>query len=196
MNQLPSSKVSWLQSLPNQLTLGRICAIPLLLGLYPLNFQITNVICALVFALAGITDILDGYVARRFGQETPMGALLDPIADKMLTGACLILLADTQALPALLCGLLLCREIAVSGFRLIAAEKGKTISVSSFGKLKTIVQDVGIFCLLMKDDFFDIQFRLVGMICIWSALFISYYSAYQYLQDFLSIAENPEDSSV
>jgi CDP-diacylglycerol--glycerol-3-phosphate 3-phosphatidyltransferase len=179
------SKVPWLAHLPNQLTLARILAIPFLLFIYPLGFYATNIICALVFAIAGITDILDGYFARRYNQESRVGALLDPIADKMLSGACLILLADANALPAWICGLMLCRDIAVSGMRMIALEDGFTIPVSSLGKIKTILQDVAIFCLMLGQDIFDIPFRLTGMVAIWLGLAVSLYSGYLYFEDFL-----------
>ncbi len=191
-----NTRSSWLTQLPNQLTLGRILAIPVLLLVYPLGFTFTNVLCALIFAVAGITDILDGYVARRYSQETKMGALLDPVADKMLSGACMILLADSQALPAWMCGLLLCRDIAISGMRLIAAESGHTIKVSVTGKIKTIVQDIGVFSLMVGADLFDIPFRVTGMICIWIALGVSYYSGYLYLQEFLKVSEGDADNAI
>jgi len=179
------SKVPWLKNLPNQLTMARILAVPLLLLVYPLEFETIKVICALIFALAGITDILDGYFARRYNQESRIGALLDPVADKMLAGACLLLLTDSGALPAWISGFLLCRDIAVTGMRLVALEDGFSIPVSNLGKLKTIVQDVAIFCLLIGPDIFDIPFRTIGMVAIWLALVVSLYSGYLYLEDFL-----------
>ncbi len=190
----PLSKVPWFKHLPNQLTLARIVAIPVLLVVYPFDSSFTNILSALLFAAAGITDILDGYLARKYQQETQMGALLDPVADKMLSGACLLLLANSHALPAWICGFLLCRDIAVSGMRLIAAESGHTIRVSSFGKIKTIVQDVGIFSLMIGSDYLEIPFRLTGMICIWVAMAVSLYSGYLYFEEFLIIAEKkPEE---
>lgn len=190
----PLSTVPWLSHLPNQLTLARILAIPFLLLVYPISVTFTNILCSLVFAAAGITDILDGYFARKYGQESKIGALLDPVADKMLSGACLILLADSQALPAWICGFLLCRDIAVSGMRLVAAESGQTIQVSAFGKLKTVVQDVGIFSLLVGSDILEIPFRATGMVCIWTALAISLYSGYLYFEDFLRITETQTET--
>lgn len=184
------SKIPWLAHLPNQLTLGRILVIPFLLVVYPLGFKSTNIICALTFALAGLTDILDGYFARLYKQESRLGALLDPVADKMLSGACLILLADSQALPALICGTLLCRDIAISGMRMMALEEGHTIKVNSLGKFKTILQDVAIFCLIIGEDMFEIPFRITGMISIWLALIVSLYSAYLYFEEFLEITSN------
>lgn len=192
----PLSRIPWLNHLPNQLTLARILAIPVLLFIYPIGFTFTNVLCSLIFAAAGITDILDGYLARKYGQVTQMGALLDPVADKMLSGACLILLADSQALPAWICGFLLCRDIAVSGMRLIAAESGHTIKVSAFGKIKTIVQDVGVFSLMVGSDIFEIPFRVTGMICIWTALAVSIYSGYLYFEEFLNITEKTGESEI
>lgn len=164
--------------------------IPFLLLVYPIDFKATKVICALIFALAGITDILDGYFARLYKQESRLGALLDPIADKMLSGACLILLADSQALPAMMCGTLLCRDIAISGMRMMALEEGHTIKVNSLGKFKTILQDVAIFCLMIGEDMFDIPFRLTGMVSIWLALIVSLYSGYLYFEEFLEISTN------
>ena len=184
------TNIPWLSHLPNQLTVARILVVPVLLFIYPIGFQFTNVISALLFAAAGITDILDGFLARRYSQETTMGALLDPIADKMLSGATLLLLANSQALPAWICGFLLCRDIAVSGMRMIALEQGKNIRVSAFGKIKTIVQDVAIFCLMVGTDMFDIPFRLTGMIGIWLALAISLYSGYLYFEEFLALSED------
>lgn len=191
MSQLFSS-LPWLRQLPNQLTLARIAVIPLLLFIYPMDFTVTNVLGALIFAAAGLTDILDGYVARRYDSETRIGALLDPLADKMLSGACIILLANCKALPAFIGGLLLCRDIGISGLRLVSLELGHTIKVSSYGKLKTVFQDVGIFCLLMRMDLFDFPFRVTGMICIWIALMLSLYSGYLYANEFLEITKNPK----
>ena len=190
------SKIPWLSHLPNQLTLGRILVIPFLLLVYPMDFDFMNPICALIFAIAGITDILDGYFARLYKQESRLGALLDPIADKMLSGACLILLANSHGLYAFICGILLCRDIAVSGLRMMALEEGHTIKVNSFGKVKTIFQDVGIFCLLMRKDMFDLPFRNIGLISIWIALIISLYSGYLYFEEFLEFSSNkpPVDS--
>ncbi len=186
-------KIPWFKHLPNQLTLGRIVVIPVLLFIYPFDTAFTDILSALLFAVAGITDILDGYIARKYGQETKMGALLDPVADKMLSGACLLLLANSHNLAAWICGFLLCRDIAVSGMRLIAAEGGYTIEVSSFGKIKTIAQDVGIFCLMMGSDYLDIPFRVTGMISIWIALLVSLYSGYLYFQDFLTTTEKSHE---
>jgi CDP-diacylglycerol--glycerol-3-phosphate 3-phosphatidyltransferase len=181
----------WLRHMPNKLTLGRIAAIPLLLVLYPLEWEFLRVPCALIFAAAAATDYLDGYLARRYGMVTPLGALLDPIADKMLVAAGLVLLARAGAAPAFVCALLICRDIAVSGIRLMALEQRITIEVSEFGKWKTAITSVAIFCLMINKPLFDLPFRLVGMLCLWGALGLSAYSAWLYVQAFLQKNKTP-----
>jgi CDP-diacylglycerol--glycerol-3-phosphate 3-phosphatidyltransferase len=181
----------WINSIPNQLTMARLAVVPLLLIIHPIGSQATDIIVATLFLLASLTDILDGYLARKYDQTSKLGALLDPMADKMLVAASLVLLAASQKLYVWVCGLLICRDIAVSGMRLVASEMGKTIQVSNAGKLKTILEDTAIFSLLVGADFFRLPFRAVGMISIWLALAVSLYSAYLYLMEFLKISQDP-----
>lgn len=183
----------WLRDLPNQLTLFRIAVIPVLLFLYPLDFRSLRLFCALLLAFAAMTDWLDGFIARRYQAESKTGALLDPIADKMLTCAALILITRSGALWAWMSGLLLCREVGMSGLRLVAQEKGFDIKVSYLGKWKTLTLDVALVCLLVNEQLFDWPFREVGMISIWSALILSYTSAWWYTREFWEkYMETPE----
>lgn len=175
----PKQPVTWLKQVPNQLTLLRIGAIPILLLLYPLSKSL-GPLCAVIFAAAAITDFLDGWIARRYGTVTAIGSLLDPIADKMLIGAALVLLASSDALPVFLAGLLICRDIGVNGLRMVALEQKIVIEVRDVGKWKTVFQSLGIFCLFISKPLFEIRFREIGMVCIWIALFLSLYSAWSY----------------
>ncbi len=172
------------KGIPNKLTLFRVCVIPVLLFLYPLDFENLNIFCAFLFAVAAWTDFFDGFIARQFKMESKLGMLLDPIADKLLTTAALVLLAADHTLWSWLVGLLLCRDLALSGVRLVAREQGISIPVSWFGKFKTLFLDTGIFCLMMKKQLFDWPFREVGMICLWLGVFLSFYSAWLYFRDF------------
>ena len=176
-----------LTSLPNKLTLGRVAAIPFLLLLYPFNVSFINIFCAIIFALAAITDFFDGYLARHFKMETRVGAALDHIADKLLVTSALVLLTNAQQLPAFLAALLICREIGVAGIRLTAKEQNLDIDVNSYGKVKTAIQDVSIFCLLTAHP----SLRELGMALIWISLFVSYYSAYQYWHRFWEMQHEP-----
>jgi CDP-diacylglycerol--glycerol-3-phosphate 3-phosphatidyltransferase len=135
--------------------------------------------------IAAITDWLDGFIARRYNLVTKIGAVLDPIADKMLVAAALVLLAQSGAIFGWMAGLLLCREIGISGLRLVALEKGVTISVSQWGKWKTIALDVGIVCMMVNRPLFGWPWVEVGMISMWIALALSVFSAWQYTQAFL-----------
>lgn len=176
----------FMKNLPNKLTIGRIAIIPLLLILFPLDIQFLNIFCAVLFAIAAATDFADGYIARRYNTESRLGAILDPIADKILVTATVVLLTNAGNLPAFLAALLLCREVAVTGMRLVAVEHNFTIQVNQFGKLKTAVQDLGIFCLLIKTP----EFHSVGMVAIWVALGLSYYSAFQYWKELWETAKH------
>jgi CDP-diacylglycerol---glycerol-3-phosphate 3-phosphatidyltransferase len=175
---------NWQSKLPNWLTLTRIAVIPVLLVVFPLNFFILNIFCAILFGFGAFTDFLDGYFARRYSSSTKIGAILDPIADKLLVATGLILLVDAQTLPAWMVGILIGREIAISGMRLVALEQKTVIEVNSFGKAKTCFQDIAIFCLLLDKNILSINFHLIGMLTIWVALGLSLYSAYLYFLKF------------
>lgn len=174
----PDSEI--LRSLPNKLTLARIAAVPFLLILYPFDTSTTNSLCALIFLIAAFTDFFDGYLARKYQAETKLGALMDPIADKLIVTAALVLIASRGHLYSWVVALLLCREVAIAGLRLTAAEQQLTIKVSDLGKAKTLLMDAGICMLLLGET----MLKPVGTILMWLTLIISYYSAYLYWDQF------------
>lgn len=146
-------------NLPNFLTIARIFFVPLLVAALvgqDLSFRfagmvIGNDLLALgIFLCAAGTDLLDGYLARRLGQVTTIGTLLDPIADKLLVSSALIALVQIRAVPGWLVILLVGREFAVTGLRGIAAAEGYTIQASDLGKTKTVLQVIGICFLLLS----------------------------------------------
>jgi CDP-diacylglycerol---glycerol-3-phosphate 3-phosphatidyltransferase len=164
-------------NLPNTLTWLRIFAIPLVIVLFYLPFKWADPAAGLLFALAGITDSLDGYLARRMGQTSRLGAFLDPVADKLIVAVALVLLVSKEMPPIIIPGiegldgghatlrattvsviLVLCaiviigREIAISALREWMAEIGQRgkVKVSGMGKLKTIMQIVGLSCMLFR----------------------------------------------
>jgi len=180
----PKELSRWLKGWPNKLTFIRILSIPLLILLFPLDFSFVRILNALIFLGAALTDFFDGYLARRSGQDSIEGALLDPIADKMLIVAGLVLLVAANQLYAWVAILLICREIAVSGIRLLALEKNIHIEVNFLGKAKTTSQVLTIFCLLMYNTGLDFPYRTIGMLSVWVTLFLSLYSGYQYSKEF------------
>jgi CDP-diacylglycerol---glycerol-3-phosphate 3-phosphatidyltransferase len=136
-------------NVPNALTMLRILAVPVivvaLLGETPHG----DVIAAAVFALAALTDTLDGYIARRRRSVTTFGKLMDPLADKLLIVAALVALVSLGRVAAWVAMVIIAREVAVTGLRGVAAEKGVVMAASWLGKLKTILQVVAVFALII-----------------------------------------------
>jgi CDP-diacylglycerol---glycerol-3-phosphate 3-phosphatidyltransferase len=138
-------------NVPNVLTLARILAVPVLVVALLDETPDGDVIAAAVFALAAITDGLDGYIARRKQQITTFGKLMDPLADKLLVVAALISLVSLDRLAAWVAMVIIARELAVTGLRAIAAERGVVIAASWLGKAKTLLQVAAIICLIAFD---------------------------------------------
>jgi CDP-diacylglycerol---glycerol-3-phosphate 3-phosphatidyltransferase len=138
-------------NVPNVLTLVRILAVPVLVVALLDETPDGDVIAAAVFALAAITDGLDGYIARRRKQVTTFGKLMDPLADKLLVVAALISLVSLDRLAAWIAMVIIAREIAVTGLRGLAAERGVVIAASWLGKTKTLLQVAAIICLIAFD---------------------------------------------
>ncbi len=173
-------------SLPNLLTLSRILAIPAILVAFLFDPPIANWVVLAIFALAGVTDWLDGYLARARGEVSGLGRFLDPIADKLLVAATLTLLvyvdhiADWTILPALV---ILCREILVSGLREFLAELSVSVPVSKLAKWKTMVQMLAIAFLIVGDAApAAIPAHPIGVICLWVAAILTMYTGYDYLR--------------
>jgi CDP-diacylglycerol--glycerol-3-phosphate 3-phosphatidyltransferase len=138
-------------NVPNVLTLLRIVLVPVLVVALLDETPDGDVIAAIVFALAAFTDGLDGYIARRNKQVTTFGKLMDPLADKLLVIAALISLVSLDRLQAWVAMVIIARELAVTGLRTIAAERGVVIAASWLGKLKTALQVVAIIALIAFD---------------------------------------------
>ena len=144
-------------NLPNKLTLFRIILVPIMviipfLGIEKdiLGIPLTYLIIDIIFIIASVTDKLDGYLARKNNQVTTFGKFLDPLADKILVLAAMIMLVEMEKLPAWIPIIVLAREFVVSGYRLVAVEKGgKVIAASKWGKLKTVTQMFAIILALI-----------------------------------------------
>jgi CDP-diacylglycerol--glycerol-3-phosphate 3-phosphatidyltransferase len=177
--------------IPNILTILRIFFVPLLVAALVeenVGFQwgsltVTNEWLALaIFLSAAATDLLDGYLARRWKQVTTIGTLLDPIADKLLVSAALISLVQVRALPGWMAVVIIGREFAVSGLRAIAAAEGYTIKASDLGKTKMLSQVAAISCMLLSVR--HPALRRPGMILMWGVVFFALLSAASYFRKF------------
>ncbi len=173
-------------SIPNLLTLTRIALIPVFVGVFYLPWEDANIACAVVFGLAGVTDWLDGYLARRLNQTSPLGAFLDPVADKLMVAAALILLVEADPSPALAIPVVIIigREIAISALREWMAEIGAraTVAVSAIGKIKTVTQMVAITMLIYRDDLLSIPIYTVGYVLLYMAAILTFWSMVVYLR--------------
>ncbi|MGB9715685.1 MAG: CDP-diacylglycerol--glycerol-3-phosphate 3-phosphatidyltransferase [Thermodesulfovibrionales bacterium] len=170
---------------PIILTFSRILLVPIFI----LIVYKHPIIGAIVFCIASLTDFLDGYLARHFGEVTKLGIILDPIADKLLIVSALIVLVDMQRLPAWIVIIIIVREFLVTGLRAIALSKNIIISAETGGKMKTISQMIAILCLILSGGIIDIEiygFDLydIGLIFIWIALALSIISGVQYAFSF------------
>jgi len=184
-------------NLPNILTMARIAAIPLLAVLLLSPSREAGFWAAALFAVASITDWLDGYLARRMGIVTVFGKFLDPIADKLIVMAALIMILPFGRVPAWMVLVILGREIIITGLRGIASSEGIVISASDLGKFKTIFQIVAIIALLLHYDynwFFGIQHSLlqvnmhnIGMFYLWIATLLTVWSGIDYLARFAKV---------
>ena len=142
-------------NLPNKLTIFRIILVPLMVIIPMFGLPYTYLIVDLIFILASLTDKLDGYLARKNNQITTFGKFLDPLADKILVLAAMLMLVELGRLPAWIPIIVLAREFLVSGYRLIAVEKGGTvIAASKWGKLKTVTQMIAIILAFLDANAF------------------------------------------
>ena len=171
---------------PNTLTWIRIYAIPLIALLFYLPYPWGDPAAGLVFAAAGITDSLDGYLARRLGQTSRLGAFLDPVADKLIVAVALVLLVskDPRALIALTAAVIIGREITISALREWMAEIGerRKVAVSQLGKYKTILQIVGLALMLYRWDLFGLPTYKLGVVLTVVAALATLISMVAYLR--------------
>ena len=195
MTSSTSSGTIW--NIPNILTLLRIAAIPVIVVQLLSPSRDAGFWAAAVFSAASVTDWLDGYLARRMGIVTVFGKFLDPIADKLIVMAALIMIIPYDRVPAWMVLVILGREIIITGLRGIASSEGIVIAASDLGKFKTIFQIVAIIGLLLHYDypwFFSVNHPLllvnmhhVGMFYLWIAFVITVWSGVDYLAKFMRV---------
>lgn len=181
-------------NLPTNLTLLRIALIPLLAVVFYLPWPHSNVACMLIFLVAGITDWLDGYLARKMQLETPFGAFLDPVADKLMVAIVLVLLVQQQASAylAIPAAIIIGREITIASLREWMAEIGQraTVKVSWLGKWKTTAQMLAIGMLLYREDLWGMPINAIGYALLYIAAALTLWSMISYLRAaFTAVAE-------
>ena len=184
---IPGSKSPWYGNLPNTLTWFRILMIPAIFVLFNLPYWWKDPAACAAFALAGITDSLDGYFARKWGLTSRLGAFLDPVADKLIVATALVLIVsgDPKSWFLVVVAIVIIgREIAVSALREWMAEIGARgrIKVSMWGKIKTIMQIVGLSFLLYRRDLLGIPIYKLGLVLTGVAAVLTLWSMFLYLR--------------
>lgn len=192
-------------NLPTYLTFARILMVPILVVVLMTKVQAYEIIGVVVFWIASITDLLDGYLARKWRQVTTLGKLLDPLADKLLVSGALISLVELGLAPAWMVFIILAREMAITGLRGIASEEGITIAADTMGKWKMGAQIASISCLILGPqldawlfqwtqwEVFRVFIQLnkpysffvgMGVLLLWAAMILAIWSAVSYFRSF------------
>ena len=190
---ITKKRLSILFTLPNLLTLFRIFVTPLFFILFfYFPTKVFSLLASLLFALASLTDFLDGYIARRWNLETSLGKFLDPLADKLLVAVALIMLIPLDRVPSWMVAVIIGREILVTGLRVVAVTENMVISASRLGKYKTVLQIVSVICLLIhyeyqlqvQSSYFLINFHEIGLGLLWIAMLVTVWSGIDYFRKF------------
>ncbi len=200
------SRTTWKLNLPTILTLSRIVVIPFFIYITPIN----NTLGMVIFSLASITDFLDGYLARKSGEVTTFGIIIDPIADKFLVIAALILLVDMGRVEVLPAVIIIAREFLITALRVVALSMDIVIPAERGGKWKVGFQITAIICLILAGPdvgFYPMELLVeflrgiwldvydVGIITLWLSIVLAIMSGVQYIRNFWSQTVGAEGNS-
>ena len=186
------SKGEIVMNIPNQITVSRIIMIPIFVVFMLVDFgwrdvtflgatiPVGHLLGAIIFIIAAITDFIDGYYARKHNLVTNMGKFLDPLADKLLVSAALIILVELGFAPAWIVIIIISREFAVTGLRLILADEGEVVAAKQLGKIKMWTQIVAISALLLHNVFFEMFSIPFASIMLYVSLFFTVWSGWDY----------------
>ncbi len=181
-------------NIPNKITVSRILMIPIFVVFMLVDFNwgefnigdavlpVEHLVGALIFIIASVTDWVDGYYARKYNLVTNLGKFLDPLADKLLISSALIALVQLELAPAWIVIVIISREFAVTGLRLVLAGTGEVVAANMLGKIKTWTQIIAVAALLLH----NVPFSLIGfpfdMIALWVSMFFTLWSGWDYFR--------------
>jgi len=182
----PKQRLPWL---PNGLTGLRIFIVPVVvIFLLPEKpGEMRSFLAALCFLIASLTDYFDGYLARKFHSVSSLGKILDPMADKLLIAATLVMLVHLNRAPGWIVAVILCREISVNSLRGMATTRGVVIQAEALGKYKMIFQIISTVGLLVHYEYLAVNFHVGGLYFLWIAMFLGVWSGIDYFQKFFRV---------
>ena len=169
---------------PNIITMTRISIVPFLFFLLKSPGPFWSLVLAILFVAAAVTDLLDGFIARKYKMITTMGKFLDPLADKLIVNTAMILMIPIGRIDAWIVAIIIIRDLIVDGIRSIASSEGMYIQASMLGKQKTLAQIIAVTALMIHYPFLGLDAHLVGTVTLYVALLLTVYSGLDYFVKF------------
>ncbi|MEJ2586970.1 MAG: CDP-diacylglycerol--glycerol-3-phosphate 3-phosphatidyltransferase [Deltaproteobacteria bacterium] len=174
-------------NLPNALTFARLICIPVILICLGFEGRQSSFLAAVFFVIAALTDFLDGFFARRYDDVTVLGKLMDPLVDKLLVSATMIMLIPLDRIAVWIVIVIIARELAMTGLRGIAVSEGIVIQASGLGKYKTVFQSIALVSLCLHYTYWGVNFQMVGTLFLWVALILTLWSGWNYFRRFSKV---------
>ncbi len=172
-------------NIANKITLARIAFVPVFVVLLYFDRYWTNIAATVIYTITALTDLLDGYLARKHDIVTDLGKILDPVADKILVTAALVLLVEMGRLGAVVVIILIGRDLLIGGaLRNVAASKGTVIAAGAGGKIKTVFQMIGVGMIIWKNELLGINILLFGQLIVYASVILSLHSGWVYFQNY------------
>ena len=168
-------------NLPNKLTIARMAMVPLFMIALLMNTPASRIIATVIFALASLTDMLDGQIARKYNMVTNFGKLMDPLADKVLTAAAMICLVELGDLAAWIAVVIIFREYLITGLRSVAASENIVVAANIWGKVKTVCQMIALMLLMVKPQVVALCGIDLGLWLMYVAVALTIYSGLDYV---------------
>ena len=168
-------------NLPNKLTIARMAMVPLFMIALLMNTPASRILATVIFALASLTDMLDGQIARKYNMVTNFGKLMDPLADKVLTAAAMICLVELGDLAAWIAVVIIFREYLITGLRSVAASENIVVAANIWGKVKTVCQMIALMLLMVKPQVVALCGIDLGLWMMYVAVALTIYSGLDYV---------------
>ena len=168
-------------NLPNKLTIARMCMVPLFMIALMFNTDSSRILATVIFALASLTDMLDGQIARKYNMVTNFGKLMDPLADKVLTAAAMICLVELGDLAAWIAIVIIFRENLITGLRAVAASENIVVAANIWGNVKTVCQMFALMFLMLKPQIVALCGVNIGLWLMYAAVILTVYSGLDYV---------------